>query len=54
VDDALNFDDKGTYNGGDLTIHENWGLSADCKSRGIQHVAVAEGETDQTLVLEIQ
>jgi hypothetical protein len=44
---------KGTYNGGDLTIHENWGLSADGKSRRIQpHVTVAESDTDQTLVLE--
>lgn len=53
VDDQLTFDAKGTYNGGDLTIHEKWGLSPDGKTITIlRHVSVAEGEVDQTLILE--
>jgi hypothetical protein len=55
VDNALTFDAKGTYNGGDLTIHEKWDLSPDGKTITIQrHLAVAEGEADQTLVLDKQ
>jgi hypothetical protein len=55
VDDALTFDGKGTYNGGDLTIHEKWGLSPDGKTITIQRqLTVSEGEAAQTLVLEKQ
>lgn len=55
VDDALTFDGKGTYNGGDLSIHEKWGLSPDGKALTIQrHLIVTAGEADQTLVLEKQ
>ena len=55
VDDALTFDGKGTYNGGDLSIHEKWNLSPDGKIITIQrHFTVAAGEADQTLVLEKQ
>jgi len=55
VDDALTFDGKGVYNGGDLTIHEKWGLSPDGKTLTIQrHLTVTVGEADQTLVLEKQ
>jgi hypothetical protein len=53
VDDVLTFDAKGAYNGGDLTIHERWGLSPDGKAITIQrHLTVSEGEVDQTIVLE--
>jgi hypothetical protein len=55
VDDALTFDGKGTYNGGDLSIHEKWGLSADGKTITIQRqLTVSEREVGQTLVLEKQ
>lgn len=55
VDDALTFDGKGVYNGGDLIIHEKWGLSPDHATITIQrHLSVSEGDTDQTLVLEKQ
>ena len=55
VDDALTFDGKGAYNGGDLSIHEKWGLSADGKTITIQRqLTVSEGEVGQTLVLEKQ
>jgi hypothetical protein len=55
VDDALTFDGKGTYNGGDLSIHEKWGLSPDGKIITIQRqLTVSEGEADQTLALEKQ
>lgn len=55
VDDVLTFDGKGTYNGGDLSIHEKWVLSADGKTITIQRqLTVSEGETGQTLVLEKQ
>ena len=55
VDDALTFDGKGTYNGGDLSIHEKWGLSPDGKTLTVQrHLTVSVGEADQTLVLEKQ
>ena len=55
LDDALTFDGKGTYNGGDLTVHETWGLSPDGKTLTIQRrLTVAEGGTQQTLVLEKQ
>jgi hypothetical protein len=55
VNDALTFDGKGTYNGGDLTIHEAWDLSPDGKTLTIRRrLTVAEGETEQTLVLEKQ
>jgi hypothetical protein len=55
VDDALTFDGKGSYNGGDLSIHEKWVLSADGKTITIQRqLTVSEGEADQTLVLEKQ
>jgi hypothetical protein len=55
ADDALTFDGKGTYNGGDLIIHEKWSLSPDGKIITIQrHLTVPQGEADQTLVLEKQ
>jgi hypothetical protein len=55
ADDALTFDGKGTYNGGDLIIHEKWNLSPDGKIITIQrHLTVPQGEADQTLVLEKQ
>jgi hypothetical protein len=55
VDDALIFDGKGIYNGGDLSIHEKWGLSPDGRTITIQrHLTVTVGEADQTLVLEKQ
>jgi hypothetical protein len=55
VDGALTFDGKGTYNGGDLSIHEKWGLSPDGKTIAIQRqLTVSEGEVGQTLVLEKQ
>ena len=55
VDDTLTFDGKGTYNGGDLSIHEKWALSPDGKTLTIQrHLTVSVGEADQTLVLEKQ
>ena len=55
VDSALTFDGKGVYNGGDLTIHETWNLSPDHATITIQrHLGIAEGETDQKLVLEKQ
>jgi hypothetical protein len=55
VDDVLTFDAKGAYNGGDLKIHEKWALSADGRTITIQrHLTVAEGEVDQTLVMEKQ
>jgi len=55
ADDALTFDGKGTYNGGDLIIHEKWSLSPAGKIITIQrHLTVSQGEADQTLVLEKQ
>jgi hypothetical protein len=55
VEDTLTFDGKGTYNGGDLSIHEKWALSPDGKALTIQrHLTVSVGEADQTLVLEKQ
>jgi hypothetical protein len=55
VDEGLTFDGKGTYNGGDLSIHEKWNLSPDGKIITIQrHLTVSEGQADQTLVLEKQ
>ena len=55
VDDALTFDGRGTYNGGDLSIHEKWSLSPGGKTITIQrHLIVTAGEADQTLVLEKQ
>lgn len=55
VDDTLTFDGKGTYNGGDLTIRETWNLSPDGKTLTMRRrLTVAEGETEQTLLLEKQ
>ncbi|MBZ5593761.1 MAG: hypothetical protein LAP39_16095 [Acidobacteriia bacterium] len=55
VDNALTFDGKGVYNGGDLIIHEKWSLSPDHATITIQrHLSVSEGDTDQTLLLEKQ
>jgi hypothetical protein len=55
VDNSLIFDGKGTYNGGDLIIHEKWSLSPDHAKITIErHFSAAMGETDQTLLLEKQ
>jgi hypothetical protein len=55
ADAALTFDGKGTYNGGDLTIHEKWSLSPDLKTITIERrLTVSEGGTDQTIVLDKQ
>jgi hypothetical protein len=55
MDAVLTFEGKGTYNGGDLNIHEKWNLSPDGKIITIQrHLTVSVGEADQTLVLEKQ
>jgi len=55
VDNALVFDGKGSYQGGDLITHEKWVLSADHAKITIErHLSTSLGETDQTLVLEKQ
>jgi hypothetical protein len=55
VSGVLTFEGKGSYNGGDLSVSERWSLSADGKTITIaRHLAVSEGETDQTLILEKQ
>lgn len=54
-DNALVFDGKGPYQGGELVTHEKWILSPDGMTITIQRrLSAPMGETDQTLVLEKQ